>query len=77
MCSHAAIWARIGRIVYGARRQDVSWVYFEGRRLNTPDFIADSFRDDLAITQAVLVEECAALYFKPGDPLPPDQVTNL
>jgi tRNA(adenine34) deaminase len=33
MCTMASIWAKIGRIVYGAGRDDVHEMYFEDRHL--------------------------------------------
>ena len=62
MCTMAALWAGVSRIVYGAGRGDVHAVYFESRHSNTFDFIQDAFRSDLAITGGVLSQECATLY---------------
>jgi tRNA(adenine34) deaminase len=76
MCSMAAIWAKIGRIVYGAGRGDVHEMYFEDRHMNTGDFIHDAFRDDLSLKGGVLVAECAALYFPPNADIPKDQQFN-
>ena len=67
MCSMAAIWANIGRIVYGAERHQVHAMYFEDRHLDTMDFINDAFRDNLEVIPAVLSKECASLYWKPDD----------
>jgi tRNA(adenine34) deaminase len=67
----AAIWSKIGRIVFGAAREDLHRLYFEDRHLNTFDFIADAFRDDLVLIGGVL-GDCAALYYGPGDNLPPE-----
>ncbi len=77
MCSMASIWARIGRIVFGAGRDQVHEMYFEGRHLDTIDFINDAFRDDLQVTQGVLAERCAELYFKPGEDVPLAEQTNI
>ena len=77
MCSMASIWGKIGRIVYGAGREDVHHMYFEDRHLDTFDFIADAFRDDLVITAGVLREECAALYYGPGDDPPREEPGNI
>ena len=77
MCSMACIWARVDRIVFGAGRQQVHKMYFEGRHLNTIDFINDAFRDDLQVTEGVLSELCAGLYFKPDDNVPVDEQTNI
>jgi tRNA(adenine34) deaminase len=77
MCSMACIWARIGRIVFGSGRNQVHKMYFEGRHLNTIDFINDAFRDDLRVTEGVLSEQCARLYFKPDECVPLDEQTNI
>ena len=39
MCTMASIWAKIGRIVYGAERDQVHPMYFENRHLGTMDFV--------------------------------------
>jgi tRNA(adenine34) deaminase len=62
MCSMAAIWSKIGRIVYGAQRHQVPAMYFEERHLDTADFINDAFEKDISITKGVLSEQCAELY---------------
>ena len=62
MCTMAALWAGISRIVFGAGRGEVHAVYFESRHNNTFDFIQDAFRNDLDIVGGVLSEECAMLY---------------
>lgn len=62
MCTMAIIWAKIGRIVFGAGRDDVHPMYFEDRHLDTLDFIRDAFRSDLTLTGGVLAPECAVLY---------------
>jgi tRNA(adenine34) deaminase len=77
MCSMASIWARIGRIVYGAGRDDVHKMYFEDRHLDTFDFIADAFRDDLVLVGGVLAAECAALYYGPHDHPPKEEEANI
>ena len=43
MCTMASIWAKVGRIVYGAGRDDVHEMYFEDRHLSTENFIRDAF----------------------------------
>lgn len=65
MCTMATVWAKVGRIVYGAGRGDVHEMYFEDRHLDTVDFIRDAFRDDLSLTGGLMAEECAALYVTP------------
>ncbi len=76
MCSMASIWAKIGRIVYGAGRGEVHDMYFEDRHMNTIDFIRDAYRDDLALSGGILAAECAALYFPPGADIPADRQFN-
>ncbi len=71
MCTMAAIWSRIGRIVYGATRSDVHSMYFEERHYNTADFIHDAFKADIEMTAGVLAAECSQLYYTPGE-LPGD-----
>jgi tRNA(adenine34) deaminase len=61
MCSMASIWGKIGRIVYGAGREDVHRMYF----------------DDLALVGGILAEECAALYYGPDDNPPPEDQGNI
>ena len=77
MCSMASIWAKIGRIVYGAERQQVHEMYFEDRHFDTMDFIRDAFRKDLTFTGGVLADECAALYYGPGDDVPLEERGNI
>jgi tRNA(adenine34) deaminase len=77
MCSMASIWAHIGRIVYGAERHQVHRMYFEDRHLTTQDYLRDAYRDDLTIAGGLLAEECAALYFKPGDDVPAEEQANI
>lgn len=77
MCTMASIWAKIGRIVYGAERHQVHHMYFEGRHLDTMDFIRDAFRRDLLIEGGVLGDECAVLYAGPDDIIPESEQANL
>jgi tRNA(adenine34) deaminase len=77
MCTMASIWAKIGRIVYGAGRDDVHRMYFEDRHLDTADFIRDAFRDDLMMEGGLLATECADLYYKPDEKLPEEEQVNL
>jgi tRNA(adenine34) deaminase len=76
MCTMASIWAKIGRIVYGAGRDDVHSEYFEDRHLDTVDFIRDAFRNDLTLEGGLMVTECAALYVPPDANVPKDQQFN-
>ena len=77
MCTMACIWSKVGRIVYGAGRDDVHRMYFEARHVNTLDFIADAWRDDITIVGGVLRAECAKLYYGPNDRVPRDEQGNL
>jgi tRNA(adenine34) deaminase len=70
MCTMASIWSKVGRIVYGAGRDDVHPMYFEARHVNTLDFVADAFREDIEIVGGVLRSECAELYYRPWDDVP-------
>jgi tRNA(adenine34) deaminase len=76
MCTMASIWAKIGRIVYGAGRDDVHEMYFEDRHLSTEDFIRDAFKDDISLEGGLLAQECAALYVPPGADVPKDLQFN-
>ena len=77
MCTMASIWSKVGRIVYGAGREDVHRMYFEARHVDTLGFIANAYRDDLTISGGVLRQECAALYSGPDDDVPEDQQGNI
>ena len=72
MCTMASLWAKVGRIVYGAGRDDVHRMYFEDRHLDTMNFIADAYRRDLEVVGGVSREEVAGLYWAPGDNPPPE-----
>lgn len=76
MCTMASIWASVGRIVFGAGRDDVHKMYFEDRHLDTIDFIADAYTDDLKLTGGVLAARCAQLYYGPQDAVPEDEQGN-
>ena len=76
MCTMASIWAKIGRIVYGAGRDDVHEMYFEDRHLDTIDFVRDAYKDDLSLEGGLMVNECAALYAPPDADIPKDQQFN-
>jgi tRNA(adenine34) deaminase len=77
MCTMAAIWSKVGRVVYGAGRDDVHRMYFEARHVNTLSFIEDAYRDDISITGGVLRDACAALYYGPDDDVPCDEQGNV
>lgn len=74
MCTMACLWAKVGRIVFGAARGDVHSMYFEERHLNTADLIRDAFKEDLEVRGGVLVEECAKLYYRPGEEPPAEDM---
>ena len=76
MCTMASIWAKIGRIVFGAGRDDVHDMYFEDRHLDTVDFIRDAYKDNLLLDGGLMVKECAALSVPPGAEIPKDQQFN-
>lgn len=76
MCTMASIWSKIGRIVFGAGRDDVHEMYFEDRHLDTMDFIRDAFRDDLVLEGGLLARECAALYIPPDADVPENEQFN-
>lgn len=76
MCTMAAIWAKIGRVVFAAGRNDVHPMYFEDRHLDTLDFIRDAYRDDLALCGGVLAAECASLYVPRGAQVPRQEQVN-
>jgi tRNA(adenine34) deaminase len=76
MCTMAVIWAKLGRVVYGAGRGDVHPMYFEDRHLDTMDFIADAFRGDLTIAGGVLARECAGLSAPADADIPVDEQVN-
>ena len=76
MCTMASIWSKVGRVVYGAGREDVHRMYFEARHVDTLGFIGDAYRDDVSIQGGVLRAECARLYFGPDDDVPEDEQGN-
>ena len=65
MCTMASIWSKVGWIVFSAGRNDVHRMYIETRQINTLDFIAKAYRDDLTFTDGVLREDCVRLYYSP------------
>jgi len=77
MCTMASIWAHVGRIVYGAGRDDVHRMYFEDRNLDTMNFVIDAYRDDLSVIGAVASEQCVELYYRPWDEPPEEEQANL
>lgn len=76
MCSMTSIWSGISRIVVGAGRDDVHEMYFEDKHLDTMDYIRDACRNDLLIEGGILIDECAPLYYRPGDDPPTEEQAN-
>ena len=77
MCTMASIWSKVGRVVYGAGREDVHRMYFEARHIDTMAFIAEAYRNDIAIEGGVLKSDCAALYYGPDDDPPLEEQGNI
>ncbi|WP_267433268.1 nucleoside deaminase [Sphingomonas sp. GM_Shp_1] len=77
MCTMASIWSKVGRVVYGAGRDDVHPMYFEAKHVDTLGFIADAYRDDIVIEGGCLRAECAGLYYPPDADLPVEEQANL
>jgi tRNA(adenine34) deaminase len=77
MCTMASIWSKVGRIVFGAGREDVHKMYFEARHVDTLAFVAKAYRGDLVMEGGILREECAALYYRPWDNVSKDDQGNL
>lgn len=76
MCTMASIWSKVGRIVYGAGRDDVHEMYFEARHVDTLTFVQNAYRDDLIIEGGVLRDECSRLYYRPWDRVPEQEQGN-
>jgi tRNA(adenine34) deaminase len=77
MCSMASIWAKIGRIVYGAGRDEVHEMYFEERDRSTIDYVLDAYRNDLTVRGGVLAAACAKFYVGPNEKVPKGEWVNL
>ena len=77
MCTMASVWSKVGRIVYGAEREDVHPMYFEARHIDTLGFVHKAYRDDITIEGSCLRSECAALYYGPDDVVPEKDQGNL
>ena len=77
MCTMASIWSKVGRVVFGAGREDVHRMYFEARHVDTLAFIGDAYREDVEVEGGVLRAECAALYFGPDDEVPLEEQGNV
>ena len=77
MCTMASIWSKVGRVIYGAGRDDVHKMYFEDRHIDTLAFVGDAYRDDINIEGGVLRDDCARLYFGPHDHVPEEEQGNI
>lgn len=77
MCTMASIWSKVGRIVFGAGREDVHRMYFEARHVDTLEFVTKAYHDDLVIEGGVLRNDCAKLYYRPWDEVPSDEQGNI
>ena len=77
MCTMASIWSHVGRVVYGAGREDVHKMYFEDKHLDTMNFIRDTYADSITVIEGVMRAECAALYWGPNDSPPAEEVGNV
>ncbi len=77
MCTMASIWSKVGRVVFGAGREDVHRMYFEDRQIDTLDFIRDAWRNDLVFEGGCLRKECARLYYGPDDIVPIEEQGNI
>lgn len=76
MCTMASIWSKVGRVIYGAGREDVHEMYFEARHIDTLAFIVDAYREDVTIEGGCLRDQCARLYFGPDDDVPDAEQGN-
>lgn len=77
MCTMASIWSKVGRVVFGAGRDDVHAMYFEARHIDTISFVEEAYRDDITIEGGCLRQECASLYYPPNADLPRKEQGNL
>ena len=77
MCSMAAIWSKISRVVYGAGRGDVHRMYFEAWHVDTLDFFRDAVRGGIEVVGGVLAAECIPLYYRPDDHPPAREQGNI
>jgi tRNA(adenine34) deaminase len=77
MCTMASIWSKVGRVVYGAGREDVHPMYFEAKHVDTLAFIGDAYRNDIVIEGGCLRAECAQLYYGPDAHVPEEEQGNL
>lgn len=77
MCTMASIWTAIGRIVYGAGREDVHRMYFEDKHLDTMNFIKDAYGDGFEVIGGVMKDKVVALYWGPNDDPPLEEQANI
>ncbi|MCK8458561.1 nucleoside deaminase [Sphingomonas faeni] len=77
MCTMASIWSKVGRVVYGAGRDDVHEMYFKAQHVDTLAFTGDACRDDIVIEGGCLRDDCAKLYYGPDAELPVAEQANL
>lgn len=73
MCTFAAIWSGLERIVYGATRTEANDIYFATRHFDTEDFFRDSYKGAMKVTKGVLEDECMQLYLRKNEPVPQDK----
>jgi len=73
MCTFAAIWSGIERIVYGATRTKANDIYFASRHFDTEDFFRDSYKGAMQVAKGVLEAECMELYVKRDEPVPTEK----
>jgi tRNA(adenine34) deaminase len=66
MCAGACLWAKISRIVYGAKRKDVDARYFAVEHLDASDLFADAYAETIKIQGGVLEQDCARFYDPPS-----------
>ena len=76
MCTFAAIWSGIERIVYGATRSEANDIYFATRHFDTEDFFRDSYKGNMRVTAGVLKDECMQLYLKKHEPVPSEKAAQ-
>ncbi len=75
MCTMAAIWVKIRRIVYCSGRDDVHRTYFESV-VNALDFVTDVYRSNVTMEGGVLHDACAALHYRPRDEISTAEQSN-
>ncbi|GAC1660014.1 MAG: hypothetical protein NVS9B15_23970 [Acidobacteriaceae bacterium] len=73
MCTFAAIWSGIERIVYGATRIEANDIYFATRHFDTEHFFRDSYKGPMEVRKGVLEQECMKLYLRKHDSVPAEK----